>query len=115
MAESDQSLRIAIAGAFGFVGRHLMDHLLRHSNHKIRALSRYSRTPENSRIEFSVVYLYSLEDTSRALKDCDLGIYLVHSMSPHSRLMQGKFKDFDFLLADNFARAAAKNKLKHIL
>lgn len=115
MAESERILKIAIAGAFGFVGRHLMDYLLRHSTHQIRALSRYSRTTENRRIECAVVDLYSLEDTCRALEDCDIGIYLVHSMSPHSRLMQGKFKDFDFLLADNFARAAAKNKLKHIL
>ncbi|MDD9951516.1 MAG: NAD(P)H-binding protein [Zetaproteobacteria bacterium] len=115
MTADTSSLKIGIAGAFGFVGQHLMDFILRHTHHRICALSRYARKPEDPRIECIVVDLYSLEDSIAALAGCDIGIYLVHSMSPHSRLMQGDFKDFDFLLADNFARAAAVQKLRHII
>ena len=36
-------------------------------------------------------------------------------MQPSSRLNQSKFEDTDLLLADNFSRAAEKNKLKQII
>ncbi len=36
-------------------------------------------------------------------------------MAPAARLYQGDFADFDFLLSDNFARAAFKNNLKKII
>ncbi|MFT7282114.1 MAG: hypothetical protein ACI9DM_001847 [Cyclobacteriaceae bacterium] len=36
-------------------------------------------------------------------------------MSPSTRLNQGSFEDTDILLADNFAKAAAKQKLKQII
>ena len=50
-----------------------------------------------------------------ALKGADIGIYLVHSMQPSTRLSQGKFEDTDLLLADNFSLAAQKNNLKQII
>ncbi len=34
---------------------------------------------------------------------------------PSSRLSQGHFRDFDFLLADNFARAVKKNNVQHVI
>ena len=36
-------------------------------------------------------------------------------MSPSNRLSQGSFEDFDFILADNFARAARFAGLKQII
>ncbi len=44
-----------------------------------------------------------------------MGIYLVHSMAPSSRLMQGRFEDTDLLLADNFIRAAEEAGLEHVI
>ena len=46
------------------------------------------------------------------MKDIDIAIYLVHSMMPNSKLTQAKFEDMDFLLADNFGRAAKKEGVK---
>jgi uncharacterized protein YbjT (DUF2867 family) len=51
----------------------------------------------------------------QALKGCRVGVYLVHSMMPSARLTQGSFEDIDFILADNFARAAKSNGLNHII
>ncbi|MCC6137895.1 MAG: NAD-dependent epimerase/dehydratase family protein, partial [Bdellovibrionaceae bacterium] len=109
-------MTIAIAGATGFIGRNLIDHLLRTTTHKIIVLSRNSGVSTSERIEVRPCDLYSLLEAENALAHADIAIYLVHSMAPAaSRLTQGHFEDFDFLLADNFARAALKNGIKHLL
>jgi uncharacterized protein YbjT (DUF2867 family) len=46
---------------------------------------------------------------------CDFAIYLVHSMAPSSRLVQGNFEDTDLLLADNFIRAAERVGIRHVV
>lgn len=109
------SLKIAIAGAFGFIGKNLIEHLLEHTNHEVVAFSRSERESEHQRIHCVQVDLYSLKDTLAGFEGCDAAIYLVHSMAPGSRLSQGHFRDYDFILADNFARAAKENGLKHII
>jgi nucleoside-diphosphate-sugar epimerase len=104
MIESPRK-RIAIVGAFGFVGRNLMQHLTEHTDFEVVACSRSERQSNTRRIECRTMDLYSLKETIEAFRDCDYAVYLVHSMAPHSRLEQGHFRDFDFILADNFARA----------
>ena len=52
------------------------------------------------------------DETTNALKNVDIAIYLVHSMQPSTRMNQGSFEDTDILLADNFSRAAEQCKLK---
>ena len=59
--------------------------------------------------------MYSMSSTEKALEGADIAVYLVHSMQPSTRLNQGTFEDTDLLLADNFSRAAEKNKLKQII
>jgi len=59
--------------------------------------------------------LYSLPKLTAALQGCEYAIYLVHSMAPSSRLMQGDFEDTDLLLADNFIRAAEIARIKHVI
>ncbi len=59
--------------------------------------------------------LYSLPKLTAALQGCEYAIYLVHSMAPSSRLMQGDFEDTDLLLADNFIRAAETARIKHVI
>lgn len=109
-------MTIAIAGATGFIGRNLIEHLLKTTTHKIVVLSRNSGLSTSERIEVRPCDLYSLLEAESALAKCDTAIYLVHSMAPAaSRLTQGHFEDFDFLLADNFARAALKNGIGHLL
>jgi uncharacterized protein YbjT (DUF2867 family) len=52
---------------------------------------------------------------TEALQGCDCAIYLVHSMAPSSRLVQGSFEDTDLLLADNFIRGAEAAGVRHVI
>ena len=102
---------IGIAGATGFVGRALCRDLV--ADHRVIALS---RTPvELAGVESRVCDLFVLAEVERALAGADVAIYLVHSMLPSARLTQAGFADLDLLLADDFARAAAKAGVPHIL
>ncbi|MFO8026520.1 MAG: NAD(P)H-binding protein [Opitutales bacterium] len=119
MPEEDAQSRpiIGLAGASGFVGTHLIEHL--RANFRIRALTRSSNvvTAQSARedIEWRECDLYSLPKVAEALEGCDIGIYLVHSMAPSSRLVQSRFEDTDLLLADNFIRGAEAAGLKHVI
>lgn len=109
-----KTVRVAIAGASGFVGQALRSKLL--ENYSVIALGRNPPKEKiESRLEWRTVDLYSAGSVAEALKDADVGIYLVHSMMPSSRLFQGDFHDTDLLLADNFANACRLNKVKQII
>lgn len=108
-------MKIAIAGAFGFIGQHLIQYLLDNTEHDIVAISWTPRKADEPRVHCIAADLYSLKETKQALQDCDAAIYLVHSMAPSSRLSQGHFRDFDYILADNFARGAVSCGIKHII
>ncbi|MDA0200388.1 MAG: NAD(P)H-binding protein [Bacteroidetes bacterium] len=106
--------KIVLAGATGFIGRWIIDRLQNDFN--IIALSRKKvKINPNENVSWRTVDLYSMSSTEKALEGADIAIYLVHSMQPSTRLNQGKFEDTDLLLADNFSRAAQKNKLQQII
>ena len=115
--DSDNKALVAVAGASGFVGSHLRSHL--QSDYRFRALTRSTSVAKSHandlNTEWKCCDLYSLPKVSEALKGCDYGIYLVHSMAPSSRLVQGSFEDTDLILADNFIRAAEAAGLKHVI
>ena len=104
---------VAVAGASGFVGqavgRALGDRL-----HLI-ALSRGARAGLPGYREARACDLFSLKDAEAALVGVDVAIYLVHSMLPSARLVQGRFQDLDLICADNFARAAERAGVKRII
>lgn len=106
-------MKITIAGASGFVGKHLIEMLPK--EYSIRGLSRSTRESDQSNLEWTQTDIYSLQSTIDALKNTDVAIYLVHSMMPSARLFQGNFEDTDILLADNFARACQANGVKQII
>lgn len=112
-------MKVAITGATGFVGKRLIQHLS--NEHQIVALSRSPNSQamlanlNGKNYDWRSGDLYSLLDAERMLIGVDVAIYLVHSMLPTSRLSQGKFRDFDAILADNFARACEKNGVKQII
>ncbi|PSL07566.1 NAD-dependent epimerase/dehydratase family protein [Cecembia rubra] len=105
---------VAIAGAGGYIGRWFIHQFK--DKYKIIALSR-REAAENSDpdVDWRKVELFSITSTIEALKGVDYAVYLIHSMSASTRLNQGSFEDTDLLLADNFARAAAANRIKQIL
>ena len=107
---------VAMAGASGFVGSHLRHFLSEH--YSFRALTRsaaVASTASKTDTEWRECDLYSLPKVTDALEGCKIGIYLVHSMAPSSRLMQANFEDTDVLLADNFVRAAEAVGIEHIV
>ncbi|MEM0940785.1 MAG: NAD(P)H-binding protein [Bacteroidota bacterium] len=105
---------IVIAGATGFIGRWFIDRFSK--KYQIIALSRNTIHSESyPEVDWRMADLYSLSNTTEALKGADYALYLVHSMQPSTRLNQGSFEDTDLLLADNFARAAEICKLKQIV
>lgn len=104
---------VAVAGASGFIGQALGQLLSK--RYRLRGLSRSERSPSNGYEEFRQVDLFSLQGTEAGLEGADLGIYLVHSMLPAARLVQGNFQDLDVLCAHNFALAAKRYNLKQIV
>ena len=110
-----QKLTIAIAGASGFIGQRLIEHLLKNTDHDLVGFSRFSRKSDNPRLEWRECDLFSLLEVERALKNVDVAFYLVHSMLPSANLDQGSFVDYDLLLADNFARSANLNQVKQVI
>jgi uncharacterized protein YbjT (DUF2867 family) len=115
---------VAIAGAAGFVGSALTDHLA--STDRVLSLGRRQREnaspgaaredgPPEPGIEPRRCDLFSVRETRDALVGAEVAVYLVHSMSPNARLTQGRFEDLDLLLADNFGRAAAEAGVRRIV
>lgn len=105
-------MTVAIAGAAGFVGSPLVERLSK----RFRVIA-LSRGPGRSRgdIEWRRCDLLSSRDAIAAVEGADLAIYLVHSMLPGDRLVQGSFADFDLQAADNFARACQAHGVRQIV
>lgn len=106
-------MKIVIAGASGFVGKKLVNALK--ETHDVIGISRQKREESYNGISWLQCDLFSLLDIEKTLAGADVAIYLVHSMLPSARLTQGSFRDFDMILADNFARAAKLANIKHII
>ena len=105
---------IAIAGATGFVGQTLMQAL--GPQQPIIGLSR--SVPQQSAHpawQWRSCNLFNLLHTEGALQGAKTAFYLVHSMMPRETLAQGNFADMDLICADNFARAAKKVGVQHIV
>ncbi len=103
---------IAVAGATGFVGSHLIEQL--RGAYDVVGLTRSARPPSPG-ATWRECDLFSATSTQAALRGVDVAFYLVHSMMPSSRLFQGDFHDTDLLLADNFAKACAQQGVKQIV
>ena len=106
---------LVIAGAAGFLGRWFIERY--HRDYRIIALSRSAMAaePDYDKAEWRQVELYSITSTEAGIRGADYALYLVHSMSPSTRLSQGSFEDTDLLLADNFAIAARNQRLRQIV
>ncbi|MEL6178361.1 MAG: NAD-dependent epimerase/dehydratase family protein [Myxococcota bacterium] len=106
---------VVIAGASGFIGKHLSQALM--DTHEVVGLSRSraSRPAEPGRIAWRRCDVLALDDVVRGLEGADVAVYLVHAMMPSSPLVHGGFEDIDWMAADNFARAAAQAGVSHIV
>jgi uncharacterized protein YbjT (DUF2867 family) len=102
-----------VAGATGFIGSALAPRLS--ERFRLIGLSRSAGVELDGYETVRQVDLFSRKNTEAALEGADLAIYLVHSMMPSARLVQAHFSDLDLLCADNFARAARSQGVKHVV
>ena len=107
-----QRLKVAIAGATGFIGSRLCEVLT--PDFEVVALTRRARSGTDA-ITWRSCDLYDLDSCITALNGVDAAVYLVHSMMPSARLTQARFEDLDLILADNFARAAQHHRVRHVV
>ena len=108
-------MRVAVAGATGFVGRPLCQ-ALGQAGHDVVALGRSVQdNVSRNGVLWRSVDAYRLTECERGLQDVDVLVYLVHSMMPTAGLTQARFEDMDLILADNMARAAARCGVQRIL
>jgi len=94
--------RVAVAGANGFVGTHLLPHLV-HLGFDVNAMARSADSVE-ARPHVDI-HSVDVADTARlagALEGCDVAYYLVHAMAGGVG-----FADRDRALARSFAEGAA--------
>ena len=103
---------VTVFGASGYVGSNLVPELVA-AGHSVRAVAR-SREILNAR-EWRGVELYEAdvldkESLHESLTDCDIAIYLIHSMGAGKN-----FEHLDRVAADNFSKAAADNHVSRII
>lgn len=104
---------IAIAGATGFVGHAVASRLVERL--EVVGLTRGRRDASGAWSRLVTCDLFSLADVEVALAGAKYVAYLVHSMLPSARLVQGNFADLDLICADNVGRAAAKLGVEQII
>ena len=104
---------LVIAGATGFVGHAVAERLAQ--RFEVTGLTRGRREARGAWTKLVTCDLFSLKDVERAFAGARYVAYLVHSMLPSARLVQGSFADLDLICADNVGRAAAKLGVEQIV
>jgi len=104
---------IVIAGATGFVGHAVAERLAQRL--EVTGLTRGRRDARGAWTKLVTCDLFSLKDVETAFAGARYVAYLVHSMLPSARLVQGSFADLDLISADNVGRAAAKLGVEQIV
>lgn len=109
--------RIAVAGTSGFIGAAVCEALVKKFEvvALTRSMARSEKGEPGSGIQLRACDHYSRKELEVALQGVDYAVYLVHNRDPSARLDQAKTRDRDLLVADNFARAAAKAGVKQIV
>jgi uncharacterized protein YbjT (DUF2867 family) len=107
---------IVIAGATGFIGNAVARLLSRRTDSlEVVGLTRGRREATGAWDRLVTCDLFSLKDVEQAVTGARYVVYLVHSMAPSARLVQGSFEDLDLICADNMGRAAAKAGVEQII
>ncbi len=109
--------KIAVAGAGGAIGAALCRDLTDHYD-VVALVGTEARVPDGD-LDPDIVWRYceffSRRDVERAISDCEVIVYLVHTRVPTARLDQAESENMDLLIADNVARAAGRQNIKQII
>jgi nucleoside-diphosphate-sugar epimerase len=107
-------VRVAVVGASGSIGVAVCEALARDCD--VVALTRFeppATAPD--RIDWRRCDLFARTRIEAELADRDVAIYLVHTRLPSARLDQAQCEDMDLIIADNTARAAARQGIRQII
>ncbi|SDJ83106.1 NAD(P)H-binding protein [Sediminibacillus albus] len=105
---------VAIAGASGQIGQHLLNKITKTAN--VIALSRSAHNQtDTEHVVWRSCDFFSPRDAEQGLEGADFAVYMIHSLTSSATLTQAAFSDTEVLLADNFARAAKRNGIKQII
>ena len=108
--------RIVIAGATGFIGHAVAQRLANRAEPlEVVGITRGRKDATGAWSRLVTCDLFSLKDVERALAGARYVAYLVHSMLPSARLVQGSFADLDLICADNVGRAAKRAGVEQIV
>ncbi len=106
-------MRVAVAGATGYIGGRLVPQLLA-AGHEVvclaRTPSKLADRPWTDNVEVVSCDVTIAEQVNAALEGCDAAYYLVHSMGDPA-----DFAQVDRLAAENFRSAAARSGLQRII
>ncbi len=102
---------VAVVGATGFIGRHLVP-ILRFGGHKVIAVSRKPPTKPTPGVEFRRADVLDSASLPFALKDIDTAFYLVHSMQAPKG---SSFVEMDRQAAKNFISAAQSAGIRRVI
>ena len=109
--------RIAVAGTSGFIGAAVCEALAK--KYEVvaltRSMARSGQSVPGDGVRLHPCDHYSRKELETALQGVEYAVYLVHNRDPSARLDQATTRDRDLLVADNFARAAAKTGVKQIV
>lgn len=106
-------MTIAVCGANGFIGRHLIARLLKQTSHNVLALSPNARniTTENPRLKKIDCDVFKTQKLSDYLKSCDVAYYLIHMMAQNKL----DFSKAETMAAESFCQAAKNSKIKRVI
>ncbi len=106
---------VAIIGASGFVGRNLINHLLRTTNYYIKAVCRDPETitvdaRHEDRLERVTADIFDAAAIEAALHGVDSAVYLIHMMAA-----KGDYAKLEAKCAHIFGKAAANQKISRVV
>jgi uncharacterized protein YbjT (DUF2867 family) len=101
---------IAVTGASGFVGSHVVNYL-RDREYRVRALVRNPDALQLNGVEVERINLTDISDLTSNLRNVGTAYYLIHSMKDTNR----SFADHDREAAENFAQASERAGVKRII
>lgn len=106
---------VLLAGGSGYIGKNISSAIENDVN--LFALSKYPNTKKefNHNIKWLKKDIYNYEDVKSAMSGMNIAVFYLDPNKNSAKLTQATARDLNLIAADNFARAAAQQKINKIL